>query len=456
MTPRASFEDSPGGWPLAPAQPGPALDLPDANYGSAVRLGFWILAIGFGGFLAWAILAPLDEGVPAAGVVAVESTRKHIDHLTGGLIENILVREGEKVHEGQEMIILNETQAKAALNATLSQWRIAAATEARLNAERERLPSIQFPKEITDAENDPEVASAIMAQRRLFHSRRVSLEGELAIIRESVRGLELQLGSLDQLRAGREKQVRLFQEQLASYQRLNREGFVSRNQLIETERQLAEVQTKQSEDLSNIAGVKARLAEFRMRGAQREMDYRREVETEITGVQKEVATLTERLSALRDTYSRLVIRAPVSGTVVDLAFHTIGGVIKPGDRIMDIVPGADKLIVEARVSPQYIDRVHVGLPAEVHFDAYMSQAERPMVFGKVIVVSADVLTDARTGADYYSMRVAVDASELRKVGGLRLQPGMQGTVMIKTGERSLLVYLLRPLFRRFTSAMSER
>ncbi len=270
-----------------------------------------------------------------------------------------------------------------------------------------------------------QVATAIKLQTELFRSRRAALEGELAIIRESVRGLEQQAKSLEQLRLGREKQVDLLREQLASFQKLNTQGFISRNQLLDMERQLAEVQSKQSEDLSNIAGVNARLAEYRVRGAQ------------------------------RDTYARLALRAPVAGTVVDLAFHTVGGVVKPGDRIMDIVPQGDDLIVEAQVAPQYVDRVHAGVPVDVHFDAYMNRADRPVIGGKVAVVSADALTDQRTGAPYYSMRVTVSAAELKKLGNLQLQPGMQGTVMVKTGERSLLVYLTRPLLRRFTGAMAE-
>jgi HlyD family type I secretion membrane fusion protein len=308
---------------------------------------------------------------------------------------------------------------------------------------------------LTDASSDPEVAAAMRAQAELFRSRRNALEGELRIIQESVRGLELQLRSLGELQAGRGKQVQLFQQQLASYRNLNEQGFVSRNQLLELERQLAEVQSKESETLANMALVNARLAEFRMRGAQRETEHRREVESQLAEVQRDVAVLGERLAAQRDTFSRLVIRAPVSGTVVDLAFHTVGGVIKAGDRILDIVPEGDELIVEARVAPQYIDRVHAGLPADVHFDAYMSRAERPVIAGKVLVVSADALADSRTGEQYYSMRVAVPAAELEKLGKLQLQPGMQGTVMVKTGERSLLVYLTRPLLRRFTAAMGE-
>jgi epimerase transport system membrane fusion protein len=172
-------------------------------------------------------------------------------------------------------------------------------------------------------------------------------------------------------------------------------------------------------------------------------------------VEREFATLNERLAAQRDTFERLVLRAPVNGTVVDLAVHTVGGVVQPGARIMDIVPDADELLIEARVSPQYIDRLAPGLPADVHFDAYGSRADRPVVNGQVAVVSADALTDPRTGAPYYVMRVRVGADEARKLGSLQLQPGMVSTVMVKTGERTLMTYLIRPLLRRFSTALAE-
>jgi HlyD family type I secretion membrane fusion protein len=427
----------------------------DTNYARTIGWGVALLFLGFGGFVAWALLAPLDEAVPASGVVSVESKRKRVDHLTGGIVEKILVREGERVREGQELVILNEVQSKAALNAALSQWRIAKATEARLDAERRGAASIAFPPELKEAAAESDVRAAMRAQEEVFRARRRALEGELRMIRESVRGLESQVASLEQLRTGRETQVKLFNDQLDSYRKLKEQGFVSRNHLLEQERQLSEVQSKQSEDLSNIAGVKARLAEFRMRGSQREMDYRKEVEAQLAEVQKELATLGERLAAQRDTHTRLAIRAPVSGTVVDLAVHTVDGVVKAGDRILDIVPAADELIVEARVGPQYIDRVHAGLPADLHFDAYMARAERPVISGKVAVVSADALADAKSGESFYAMRVAVPLEEQKRLGDLTLLPGMQTTVMVKTGERSLFVYLLRPLLRRFTGALAE-
>jgi membrane fusion protein, protease secretion system len=436
--------------------PTSAADILDADYRKPVRLGLALLLLGLGGFLVWAVFAPLDEGVPMPGVVSVESKRKHIDHLNGGIISKILVRDGQQVKAGDELLVLDEVQTRAALNATVSQWRVTAATAARLSAERAGLAAISFPKELIKNAADPEVSSVMRAQSDLFRSRRSALQGELAIIRESVTGLEQQIRSLDQLALGRQKQIVLFNEQLASFQKLHASNFVSRNQVIDVERQLAEVQTKQSEDLANIASVRARLGEFRMRGKQRETEYRREVETQLADVNKEESTLVEKLASLRDTSTRLALRAPVSGTVVDLAYNTIGGVIKPGDRILDIVPDGDELIVEAQLGPQYIDRVRAGLPAEVHFDAYLRNIEPPVVSGTVKVVSADALTDSRTGIQYYALRVTVPASEIKKLGGLQIQPGMQGTVMVKTGERSLLVYLLRPLFRRFNTALGER
>jgi HlyD family type I secretion membrane fusion protein len=445
---------------IGPSDPAPGTNtselVPDADYAKVVRLGIWLLVIGFGGFMAWAVFAPLDEGVPMPGVVSVESKRKRVDHLAGGIIAKILVRDGQQVQAGDDLVVLDEVQTNAALNAIQSQWRVALATDARLSAERAALAAIQFPRELRDSAAEPEVSAVMRVQSELFRARREALKGELAIIRESVAGLEQQLKSLDQLGLGRQQQIQLFHEQLASFRKLHADNFVSRNQLIEVERQLAEVQTKQSEDLANIADVRARLAEFRMRGGQRDAEYRREVETQFADVQKEVATLGERMAALRDTSTRLALRAPVSGTVVDLAYHTIGGVIKPGDRILDIVPDGDELIIEAQLGPQYIDRVRAGLPADVHFDAYLRNIEPPVISGTVKVVSADVLTDPRTGAQFYALRVSVPMDELKKLKGLELRPGMQGTVMVKTGERTLLTYLLRPLFRRFNSALGER
>ena len=428
--------------------------LPNADYRSVLRLGLWILLVGFGGFLLWAFLAPLDEGIPAPGLVSVESSRKRVDHASGGIIEQILVREGQTVQAGDPLVELNEIQWRSAVQATRSQYQTALATLSRLRAERDAAAAIAFPAELANT-NDSEVLKIIAAQTGLFRARREALAGELRIIRESVRGLEQQLASLAQLRVGRDLQVALFREQLDSYQNLKKSGFLSRNHVIEVERQLAEVQGRQSEDLANIAGINARLGELRIRGAQREAEYRREVETLLADAQREVATLGERQIAQQDTLTRLVIRAPVAGRVVDLAYHTLGGVVKPGERILDIVPLDDEVIVEARMAPQHIDRLHVGLPADVHLEAYANRAEQPVVTGQIKVVSADALVDAKTGLPYFAVRVAVPRSEVSKLGDVKLLPGMLATVMVKTGERTLAAYLARPLLRRFRTSLTE-
>jgi protease secretion system membrane fusion protein len=428
---------------------------PNIDVSGAIKLGLWLLCFGFGGFLLWAGLAPIDEGVPANGVVSVDSKRKHIDHLMGGLVEKIAVRDGQKVKEGDTLITLNPVQTRAAFNTVRGQWLIAAATVARLEAERAGAGSIRFPKELLASEAPEEALSAMRSQEHVFRARRSELDGQLRILRESVRGLEGQLASLEQLKVGRERQVTLFNAQLDKFQSLNKQGFISQNQLLDMERQLAELQSKQSDDMATLGGVNARLAEYRMRDNQRLNEFRREVETQLADVQRDESALADRLFALRDSHERLVIRAPVSGTVVDLAVNTVGGVVKPGDRLLDIVPDSDDLVIEAQLAPQHVDRMRAGLPADIHFDAYVSMVRRPMVSGNVSVVSADALTDPRSGEKYYAMRVKIPVHELAALGAIRLQPGMLCSVTVKTGERTLLAYLIRPLIRRFSGALNE-
>jgi protease secretion system membrane fusion protein len=433
---------------------GPPLHLPNADHARPTRLGLWLLVLGFGGFLLWAALAPLDEGVPTPGMVGVETKRKRVEHLTGGLVERILVKEGELVAAGQDLVVLNQVQGKAALDAVRSQWIAAAATVARLRAEREGAAAVAFPDELL-RDKSADAQAALKTQREVFASRRRSLDGELRIVRESARGVQAQVASLTQLDASREKQVGLFNEQLGKFQALQRQGFVSQNQLLDIERQLSEVQSKQAENLAALAAANARLAELRMRDQQISNDFRKDVEAQLTEAQKDLTLQAERLKGMVDSHDRLVMRAPVAGTVVDVAVNTVGGVVKPGDRVMDIVPEGEALVVEAQLAPQFIDRVRPGLPADVAFDAYVSMAQRPRVAGVVETVSADVMTDPRTGAAHYTVRIRIHPDELARLGAIALFPGMQCSVTIKTGERTLLTYLLRPLRQRTASALLE-
>jgi protease secretion system membrane fusion protein len=436
--------------PAVPAQP----RVPNIDHATPVRVAMGLLILGFGGFLLWAALAPLDEGVPTPGVVAIETKRKRVEHMTGGLVERILVKEGQQVQAGQDLVVLNAVQGKAALDSVKSQWLLASAMAARLVAEREGSNAVRFPKEL-ETDSAANVQEALKSQRDVFASRRRSLEGELRIVRESAKGLQAQLASLSQLKAGRERQVILFKDQLSRFEALQEQGFVSKNQLLDIERQLAEVQSKQAEDLSNIAATNARLVEFEIRDQQIMNDFQKDVQAQLTAAQNDLSVQAERMKGVSDSFDRLVLKAPVAGTIVDVAVNTVDGVVKPGDRLMDIVPVGEELVVEARLPPQFIDRVHPGLPADVQFDAYVSMAKRPRVAGVVETVSADVMTDPRSGVPYYTVRVRITPEDLVYKKGVKLFAGMQCSVTIKTGERTMLAYLLRPLLRRTEPALME-
>jgi len=420
-----------------------------------IKTGWSIVLVGVVGFFLWASFAPLDEGIPATGVLASESSRKQVAHHAGGIIERIVVKEGQRVEKDQVLLTLDETQSTSALKAAELQWWTALATEARLEAELTQRATLEIPEILRSEGDNPDLQSILETQRGVLRSRRSAAAGEIRLIRGSQRGLETQLDSLQTLKSSRERQVALFSDQMASANALHLQGYVSKNQTLEIERQLNEVRSRQSEDLANINGIQARLAELKMRESQFHIDLRRETEAELADVRRELGALAERVAMLRDVNQRQVIRAPVSGTVVALAVTTVGGVIKPGDRVLDIVPDGDDLIVEARVDPRYVDRVRVGLPADLRFDAYISSAQQPMVTGDVKVVSADAMHDERTGMAFYKIRVGIPSAEIKRLSGLKMQPGMPCTVMIKTGERSLLAYLTQPLLRRFAGAMAE-
>lgn len=420
-----------------------------------IRFGLFIIGSALGGFILWASAVPLDEGVPAQGKLVVESQRKRIEHLTGGIVAGIRVQEGQRVGVDDELIVLDEAQSGAALRAAEQQWWTSLAVESRLEAELTGNASLRFPDEIESRRDNPSIRSIIAAQQDTFRTRRAAFVGEIGILRGSQSGLEQQLRSLDALRTGRERQFSLLSEQMSAAAALREQGYVSRNQALEVERQLAETQSRQGEDLASITATQARLAELRLRESQYRVDHQRGLEALLAEARRDSAMLAEKVASLRDTHSRLSIRAPVSGTIVDLAVTTVGGVIRAGDRIMDIVPDDENLVVEARLDPRFVDRVRPGLAADLHFDAYMNLAMRPLVTGQIKTISADVMIDERTGTPFYLLRVAISADEQERLGGVTLQPGMLCSVMVKTGAHTLMAYLARPLLRRFSGALSE-
>lgn len=430
----------------------------DTDDRKVVRFGMLTLAFGFGGFLLWASLAPLDEGIPGTGVVTVESKRKTIQHLKGGIVDSIHVREGAAVQAGDVLLRLNDVEINAQIEIVRGQFYLVKAAEARLLAERDGRSTVTFPQPLVmAAESDPRAREAILVQAGLFAARRSMLSSEMSTMDEIITGFNEQIRGLQALEAGKKTQIDLVSKELDSYRGLAEEGFVPRNKLYEQERVLADLSGTRGSDLAQIARAKASINETRLRKLQRQQQFRQEVEKELAEMQKEVGGQSDRLTALKEEFDRTVIKSPTEGVVVGLEAHTVGGVIRPGDRIMEIVPQDEVLIVEAQLPVNLIDKVSAGQLATIHFQIVLAGGAQPAIEGKVVQVSADRLTDQRTGMPYYSARIQITPNgeaELRK-HGINVQPGMQADVVIVTGERTLLQYLLKPLRSRIFGGMRE-
>lgn len=423
-----------------------------------IRFGLLTLSIGFGGFLLWAALAPLDEGVPGTGVVSVDTKRKTIQHLRGGIVEALEVREGDRVKVGDVLLRLNDTEVRAQLDIAQGQYWTVKAVESRLLAERDQRSQVSFPVDMIEAaKKDPRAAEAMRVQGQLFSARRAALISELGTMDESINGLNEQIRGLQSVEVGKKTQIALLEKEAASLRGLVEEGFVPRNKLYELERTLADISGTRGSDLASIARAQAGINEMKLRKLQRQQDFRKEIEIQMTDTQREVGTQSDRLLALKEEFERTVIKAPTDGYVVGLEAHTVGGVIRPGDRIMDIVPEGDVLIVEAQLPVNLIDKVHAGQLANMHLQIILGGGVQPSIEGKVVKVSADRLTDQRTGAPYYLARIQITEKGEAELHKYKITPqaGMQADVVIITGERTVLQYLLRPLFARLSSGMKE-
>jgi protease secretion system membrane fusion protein len=420
------------------------------------RMGWLIVLLGFVGFVVWASFAPLDKGVPMQGTVAKESNRKAVQHQTGGTIQEILVKDGDIVKAGQVLVRMNAVNAKAGFEMTEGQFLSARATEARLIAERDGLKSIQFPQELTKQSADPHVAEMMALQTQLLASRRASLQSELGGVDESIAGLKIQIQGLQESRDSKKTQVGFLKEQLEGMRDLAKDGYVARNRLLDLERTYAQLQGAISEDIGNIGRSQRQVMELTLRKAQRTQDYQKEVRTLLAETQKEAETQGARIGAQQLELSNVDVKAPVSGTVVNLAVFTNGGVVPPGFKMMDIVPTDDPLIVEGQLPVNLVDKVHEGLQTELIFSAFNSN-RTPHIPGVVETVSADRTVDERSGAAFYRVRVKVTPKGAKMIAQhkMDIRPGMPAELFVKTGERTMMSYLLKPVFDRAHSSLSE-
>lgn len=422
----------------------------------AMRFGMMALLFGLGGFLLWAGLAPIDEGVTASGIVTVEGKRKTIQHLKGGIVEEIRVREGDAVKAGDVLVRLNDVEVRAQMDIVRSLYWSALAMETRLEAERLEQPKLVFPAELLAAKDDKRAQEAMHTQSQLFATRQTALRNELAILKENIDAQQEQMKGLSAIEQAKRQQIASLSAELESIRGLVKEGFVPRNKMFEMERTLAELTGSRGNDVASIARTQNAIAELKLRILQRKQDMQKEVQTQLGDVQKEVSSQRDRLKSLTEDFERAQIRSPSDGFVVGLNLHTIGGVVRPGEPIMDVVPHGETLVVEAQVMQNLIDKVHPGLKADVRF-AFGSTSQVPVVDGIVKTVTADVLTDQRTGMPYYRAQVEVSKAGVERLAKehLKIQPGMHADVIVKTGERTFLNYLLKPLLNRIAGSMKE-
>jgi protease secretion system membrane fusion protein len=358
------------------------------------------------------------------------------------------------VRSGDVLIQLNDVGSRATLDATRIEWISLRAQEARLLAEQLGAVDITYPPELLALRDDATASQQMALQRDLFATRRRALAAELATLGQQLAATEAGLVGLKESVQAREQQQVLFEQELQSTRKLVGEGFLPRTRQSDLERQLAEVHANSANLRGNVARSIEALSEVRLRQQQRQQEFRREVETQLADVRRDAAAHAERLKSASDEQERTTLRAPVGGQVVGLTVQRPGGVAAPGAKLMEIVPEQQKLVLEAQIPPHLIDSVHAGLPADINLHGFVS-LPRLVVPGRVVTVSNSALTDPQTRATYYLARVEVLPEARDRLQGRVLQPGMPADVVVKTGERTLLNYLLRPLFKRLGQSLKE-
>lgn len=415
------------------------------------RVGMAIFFLVFGVFGVWSALAPLDGAAFAPGTVTVKSYNKVVQHLEGGIVAEILVRDGDLVEAGQPLLTLDDTQARASLEVVNSQYVALKMREARLISERDGLSEVEYPAAL--ALSTANAAQEVDAQNQLFEARLDSNEGRMQILEQRVNQLQNQVRGMEALQATKEALANSFAEELQDTKKLLEQGFSEKTRLREAERSFASFSGEAAELTANIAATRVQIGETDLQILQLKSDFHNEVVSELSEVQTSLKDASERLTALRDVVSRTSITAPDAGIVNGMRVHTVGGVISPGSPIAEIVPGNDELVIQASVSPVDIDRVSEGQEARIRFSTFGSRA--PTFFGTLINLSADAMTNESTGASFYLARIELSTDSQEELGDLVLMPGMPAEVFINTGSRTFLQYLFKPLSNAVARSFNE-
>jgi HlyD family secretion protein/epimerase transport system membrane fusion protein len=407
------------------------------------RIG-WLFVLTFlAGFVGWGTQVPLAGGAIAPGIISPDGDRKTVQHLEGGIISKLLVRDGDVVAPGQPLVVLEGVQPKAAFDMLVAQQWTLLATRARLLAEQAGLSEVELPPEILET-TEQRLKALVDGQQRLFMDRLATHTARKSVLRQRIEQLNEQIKGLQAQVDSSNTQLELIAEELVGKEELLRKEMVTKPEVLKLRRAVAEIEGRRGEYLGAIARAKQQIGETELQILTANAERTDQVTTQLEQVRIELTTVTEKLNSSADVLKRTVITAPLGGTVLNTRFKTEGGVLKPADPILDIVPAEDTLLIDARVSPIDIDVVHAGLAAKVQLLAYSSRS-MPRVSGIVRSVSADRLIDEGTRQPYYLARVHVDREEIRRIGPqVVLVPGMPADVLIVTGERTMAEYIFQP------------
>ncbi|OOV90554.1 HlyD family type I secretion periplasmic adaptor subunit [Pseudomonas sp. MF4836] len=417
------------------------------------RLGWALALFGAGSFFAWAALAPLDQGIPVQGTVVVSGKRKAVQSMSGGVVSRILVREGEAVRQGQPLFRLDQTQIGADVQSLQAQYRMAWASVARWQSERDNLKQVDFPPQLS-SDADPRLGLVLEGQRQLFSSRREAFSREQAAIGANIEGASAQLAGMRRARNDLNNQADSLRQQLGNLQPLADNGYIPRNRLLEYQRQLSQVQQELAQNSGESGRVEQGIRESRLRLQQHAEEYQKEVRSQLADAQLKSLTLEQQLASAGFDLQHSEIVAPSAGIAVNLGVHTEGAVVRAGETLLEIVPQGTRLEVEGRLPVNLVDKVGSHLPVDILFTAF-NQSRTPRVPGEVSLISADQMLDEKTGVPYYVLRSSVSEQALEALNGLVIKPGMPAEMFVRTGERSLLNYLFKPLLDRAGSALTE-
>lgn len=421
------------------------------NYSIAAIVTIVLLAAGMGG---WAATAMLSGAVVGMGTVVVDGSVKRIQHREGGIVGEILVRNGSRVEAGDVLIKLDDTITRANLAIITKQLDQLTARRFRLIAERDNLQEIATSSAQSSVFESGPPPEYVVAEQALFTSRRDTLNSQKAQLRQRIDQIGQETNGLTVRLKAKEEELSWIGQELIRVRNLSDQQLVQFNRLAELERLRAQLDGERGQLIAEVARTETRVTETELQILQLDQDRRTEVVTELRDVDNKLAELAEQRVSADDQLKRIDILAPQSGVVHELAVHTIGGVISPGETIMQIVPVNDTLVVEARIQPADIDQLHIGQRATLRFSAF-NQRTTPEIFGEIKTVAADLILNQQTGESWYTARISIPASELARLGPLPLLAGMPVEAFVQTGERTALSYLLKPLMDQINRAMRE-